>query len=172
MPFLNKKNQAKDTRYKVVDPGESEGVQNFIKSNQIQVDGILITHKHWDHIGDIKLFYKGLKDFIGDDWKLALYAGIEDAVPGTTEKVGIDGKETTEDFGSWTCTFLPAPCHTKGHTLYYCESKEHADYNETTAPWNGHLEFTQSKVLFTGDTIFIGGCGRFFEGNPNPKIFS
>ena len=22
-----------------------------------------------------------------------------------------------------------------------------------------------SKVVFTGDTLFIGGCGRFFEGN-------
>lgn len=23
---------------------------------------------------------------------------------------------------------------------------------------------TGDKVIFTGDTLFIGGCGRFFEG--------
>lgn len=25
---------------------------------------------------------------------------------------------------------------------------------------------TDEKVVFTGDTLFIGGCGRFFEGTP------
>ena len=38
------------------------------------------------------------------------------------------------------------PCHTSGHVLYYVTSDE-------------------QKALFTGDTLFIGGCGRFFEGN-------
>jgi len=23
------------------------------------------------------------------------------------------------------------------------------------------------RCVFTGDTIFIGGCGKFFEGTPN-----
>jgi hydroxyacylglutathione hydrolase len=34
------------------------------------------------------------------------------------------------------------PCHTKGHILFGINS-----------------------TLFTGDTLFAGGCGRFFEGN-------
>jgi hydroxyacylglutathione hydrolase len=25
---------------------------------------------------------------------------------------------------------------------------------------------TNEKVVFTGDTLFIGGCGKFFEGTP------
>lgn len=25
---------------------------------------------------------------------------------------------------------------------------------------------TNQRVVFTGDTLFIAGCGRFFEGNP------
>jgi len=40
------------------------------------------------------------------------------------------------------------PCHTTGHVLY--EIKDSKD----SAP----------ASLFTGDTLFIGGCGRFFEG--------
>lgn len=26
--------------------------------------------------------------------------------------------------------------------------------------------------MFTGDTIFVGGCGRFFEGQPNEMVFA
>lgn len=40
------------------------------------------------------------------------------------------------------------PCHTKGHICYYVTDA------------NGG-----SKAVFTGDTLFLGGCGRFFEGD-------
>lgn len=39
------------------------------------------------------------------------------------------------------CIFTP--CHTSGHICYLVEK----------------------KAVFTGDTLFVGGCGRFFEGN-------
>jgi len=28
------------------------------------------------------------------------------------------------------------------------------------------------QALFTGDTIFIGGCGRFFEGEPHEMVYA
>ena len=28
------------------------------------------------------------------------------------------------------------------------------------------------RVIFTGDTIFIGGCGRFFEGNAAGMLYA
>jgi len=40
-----------------------------------------------------------------------------------------------------------APCHTKGHLLYSLEGSQ-----------------GEPNVLFTGDTLFVGGCGKFFEG--------
>lgn len=45
------------------------------------------------------------------------------------------------------CLFTP--CHTTGHICYYVTSS-----NEAITP-----------CVFTGDTLFISGCGRFFEGN-------
>ena len=27
-----------------------------------------------------------------------------------------------------------------------------------------------NKCVFTGDTIFVGGCGRFFEGTPEQML--
>merc|ERR1711894_643164 len=43
------------------------------------------------------------------------------------------------------------PCHTSGHICYYVTSKGDSE---------------NDKAVFTGDTLFIGGCGRFFEGSP------
>jgi hydroxyacylglutathione hydrolase len=42
---------------------------------------------------------------------------------------------------------LHTPCHTQDSISYFFE-----DGNE--------------RAVFTGDTLFIGGCGRFFEGTP------
>lgn len=28
----------------------------------------------------------------------------------------------------------------------------------------------ESQILFTGDTLFLGGCGRFFEGNADDMM--
>ncbi|KAF2665259.1 Metallo-hydrolase/oxidoreductase [Microthyrium microscopicum] len=44
-------------------------------------------------------------------------------------------------------TALHTPCHTQDSICYLFE-----DGND--------------KAVFTGDTLFIGGCGRFFEGTP------
>ena len=42
-----------------------------------------------------------------------------------------------------SCLFTP--CHTTGHVCYYVTQDT-------------------DRIVFTGDTLFIGGCGRFFEG--------
>ena len=41
---------------------------------------------------------------------------------------------------------LDVPGHTAGHIAYFCEPPGHA------------------PILFCGDTLFSGGCGRLFEG--------
>jgi hydroxyacylglutathione hydrolase len=38
----------------VVDPGQSEPVLNYIKEHNLQLEGILITHHHWDHTDGVK----------------------------------------------------------------------------------------------------------------------
>lgn len=41
---------------------------------------------------------------------------------------------------------LHTPCHTQDSICFFFEDGD-------------------EKAVFTGDTLFIGGCGRFFEGN-------
>ena len=63
-------------------------------------------------------------------------------------------------------TSFHAPCHTRGHILFYIEAKEHAEeqfYGKKDEENNDYCVY--NKILFTGDTTFIGGTGRFFEGN-------
>lgn len=60
----------------------------------------------------------------------------------------------TIEIGSIKVDVFFTPCHTKGHVLYYAQDKEN------------------TPSLFTGDTLFIGGCGRFFEGSADQMHYA
>ncbi|CBX96571.1 similar to hydroxyacylglutathione hydrolase [Plenodomus lingam JN3] len=51
------------------------------------------------------------------------------------------------NIGNIKFTALHTPCHTQDSICYFVEDGE-------------------DRAVFTGDTLFIGGCGRFFEGSP------
>lgn len=74
--------------------------------------------------------------------KISVYGG-DDRVQGITDKVGQD---SVIEVGNLKVHVKFTPCHTSGHVLFYTE-----DNND--------------RYVFTGDTLFIGGCGRFFEGS-------
>lgn len=71
---------------------------------------------------------------------LEVVGWAEDAarIPGITRAVG-EGDEVR--VGGLVGRVLPVPCHTSGHVAYLF-----------------------GDALFSGDTLFAGGCGRFFEG--------
>lgn len=48
---------------------------------------------------------------------------------------------------------ISIPCHTKGSVAYYVTSKN-----------------SDKKAVFTGETLFLGGCGRFFEGTAEEML--
>lgn len=77
------------------------------------------------------------------DQKIPVYGG-DDRIPALTNKVGHD--ETLQIGAKLNVRTLFTPCHTTGHICYYVTAE------------NGE------RVVFTGDTLFIAGCGRFFEG--------
>ncbi|GBP71848.1 Hydroxyacylglutathione hydrolase, mitochondrial [Eumeta japonica] len=74
---------------------------------------------------------------------LKVYGGDE-RIGALTEKVQHD---TKFKIGELNVQCLFTPCHTAGHICYYVTSSDETD-----------------KAVFTGDTLFLGGCGRFFEG--------
>jgi hydroxyacylglutathione hydrolase len=75
--------------------------------------------------------------------KLQVYGSKIDEIPGLT-----NGVEEGDEFniGDLKVQVLFTPCHTKGHVLYLVSSGD-------------------KQALFSGDTLFSAGCGRFFEGD-------
>ncbi|CAL4930828.1 unnamed protein product [Urochloa decumbens] len=76
---------------------------------------------------------------------IKVFGGSLDNVKGCTDQVENGTKLSLGNDIEILC--LHTPCHTKGHISYYVTSKEGED-----------------PAVFTGDTLFIAGCGRFFEG--------
>ena len=53
------------------------------------------------------------------------------------------------ELGSTKIKVIETPCHTLGHISFVVD---------------GTMDGLNPPVLFPGDTLFVGGCGRFFEG--------
>ncbi|KAG8340043.1 putative Hydroxyacylglutathione hydrolase C terminus [Trypanosoma vivax] len=104
---------------------------------------ILCTHKHADHSGGNITLQKQLNAF----GSFRVFGGANDNIPGVTHTV-VEGDRFY--VGSLQVDVLDAPCHTRGHVLY--------KLHNPALPKDG-------TALFTGDTMFIGGIGAFFEGD-------
>jgi hydroxyacylglutathione hydrolase len=74
--------------------------------------------------------------------------GVDDRIPGLTTRVR-DGDHL--QLGGLTAQVIFIPAHTTGHIAYY---------------------FARERAVFTGDTLFAGGCGRLFEGDAAMMIQS
>lgn len=121
----------------IVDPVEPKTVLNAVKEQGVSLTTVLTTHHHWDHAGgneELVKLHPGLQVYGGDSRIGAL-----------TQKVQHD---TKFNIGHLNVQCLFTPCHTSGHICYF-----------VTAPEEGN-----ECAVFTGDTLFLGGCGRFFEG--------
>ena len=60
-------------------------------------------------------------------------------------------------------TVMDVPGHTSGHIAYYCDKVFLKKSDSAVQP---------SPLLFCGDTLFSGGCGRLFEGTPAQMLHS
>lgn len=126
----------------VIDPTEHDPVLALCEQKKWQIDAILITHHHPDHIYGIprlkKVFSPTVWGFKGDRHRLPpLDRELEGNEAFTIKGVDVLTRHT--------------PGHTLGHLSYYIE---------------------QEKALFSGDTLFSMGCGRLFEGTPEMMLKS
>ncbi|XP_021762312.1 hydroxyacylglutathione hydrolase cytoplasmic-like [Chenopodium quinoa] len=122
----------------VVDPVEPEKVLEIAKNNDANVKFVLTTHHHWDHAGG----NDKIRELVPS---IKVYGGSIDNVKGCTNR--LDNGDKVSLGAEVNILSLHTPCHTKGHISYYVTGKE-----------------DESPAVFTGDTMFIAGCGKFFEG--------
>ncbi|XP_064541139.1 hydroxyacylglutathione hydrolase, mitochondrial isoform X1 [Drosophila montana] len=124
----------------VVDPVDPELVIKTVQEENVKLNKVLTTHHHWDHAGGNE---KLVKLWTGE---LQVYGG-DDRIGAMNHKVRQDDTFT---IGNLNVRCLSTPCHTSGHICYHVTAS------------NSH----DPGAVFTGDTLFQGGCGRFFEGTP------
>nr|XP_002130731.1 hydroxyacylglutathione hydrolase, mitochondrial-like [Ciona intestinalis] len=120
----------------IVDPVEPDKVLKAVEKEGVKLTTILTTHHHWDHAGG----NKELISKVGAS-NLKVYGG-DDRIDGITTKA-VEGLEF--NVGSLEIRCLFTPCHTTGHICYFVKNPN-------------------TPAVFTGDTLFVSGCGRFFEG--------
>jgi hydroxyacylglutathione hydrolase len=122
----------------VVDPGDSAPVVAALASMNLSLVAILVTHHHADHVGGVDALRPLLK---GEVFGPAL-----ENIPRPYKALDDGDSIRVADL---TFEVIDVPGHTAGHIAYF-----HA----ASAP--------EAPLLFCGDTLFSGGCGRLFEGTP------
>ena len=159
----------KDPYYSLIDPGQTNAILKNIFENEILIDKVFLTHRHSDHIGKFDQFYAGLTDFYKNklnlpNHKVQVYGGHQERF--NFPHIGVcKTKFSNEvlDFENFTVECQHVPCHTRGHVMFYVKAKVPTGQSQDLT-----VEDPQTcvfdRVLFSGDTLFIGGCGRFFEG--------
>jgi hydroxyacylglutathione hydrolase len=128
----------------VVDPGDSAPVLSWLQMNPgISLDLILVTHHHADHTG-------GLAELVAQ-------TGAQVAGP-ALEIIPVPSRGLQQgdalDWHGLKLLVHDVPGHTLGHIAFWLHPAE------------------QAPILFCGDTLFSGGCGRLFEGSPAQMLDS
>lgn len=120
----------------VVDGPDANGALSLAQRLGVTITHVLNTHTHGDHVGlNHDLAKRGLLTAM----EVIGPAKVASQVPGITR--GVDEGDTI--------TFAGAEARvmrTEGHI-------------------EGHICFAFDEVLFSGDTLFTGGCGRVFTGD-------
>jgi hydroxyacylglutathione hydrolase len=135
----------------VVDPGQDAPVQAALDELSLQLAGILVTHHHADHVGGVDALRSRLKG--------PVYGPRREVIPQPCIPL-VEGDEV-ELLG---CRFevIDVPGHTAGHIAYVYRPEATPSHSQAEAAVTVNA-FSQ-PVLFCGDTLFSGGCGRLFEG--------
>jgi hydroxyacylglutathione hydrolase len=130
-----------------VDPYDFKACQAAAKQLGIEeVVANITTHHHDDHSGGNPAFSKA--------YPHAKIYGGSDKVPHLTDKVKDGDSFPLFKDSTIKVTTRHTPCHTQDSTAFYLE-----DPNLKTTKDKDY-----ARGVFTGDTLFISGCGRFFEG--------
>jgi len=128
----------------VIDPGwpgeEVDKLINAASTDNVAIKYIIATHYHSDHIGGIaELIEKtGAELLVHEDEAVSM-----ERLSFAVDIIVKDGDLLS--LGGLSVKFIHAPGHSPGSMLIYSDGK-----------------------VFTGDTLFVGGCGRADLPRSNP----
>ncbi|GAA6152636.1 hydroxyacylglutathione hydrolase [Pseudoteredinibacter isoporae] len=120
----------------VVDPGDAKVVLDRLSERELELTAIINTHHHYDHTG-------GIAELCESFPNCTVYGPSSQVL----SQHPCQQDDEVEILPGLTFKVMEVPGHTLDHIAFYS--------NELSP-----------SVLFCGDTLFAGGCGRMFEGNP------
>jgi len=129
----------------IVDAGEAAPILAAVAKFGLAPTVIWSTHHHPDHTGSNEEVAAALKIR-----EITAHTSDRGRVPGQTRELR-DGEVFS--FGALTVRALHVPGHTMGAVAYFVSDGE-------------------QRAVFTGDTLFVAGCGRLFEGTPEDMFAS
>ena len=118
----------------VVDPALALPVLDTLGNSGWRLKYILNTHQHWDHVGG------NLEIKAATGCQIIASEFDRNRIPGIDIAVA---EGDTIELGKHKAQVIFTPGHTNGHVVYH---------------------FADDELLFCGDTLFVMGCGRLFEG--------
>ena len=125
----------------IIDPSvEINPVIEYIESNNLVLDKVLITHTHHDHV-----YYLG--DFIDLYPLMKVYASADARLPKTVNLKKIEHNDVVM-VGKHFILSLSTPGHYMDSICYWVKSQ---------------------NIIFTGDTMFVGRTGRTISSGSNIK---
>ncbi|XP_078725469.1 putative thioesterase PNKD isoform X2 [Lampetra fluviatilis] len=134
----------------VLDASDPQAIEVCIEQEGVTLEAILATHKHCGGNQVLKKIYK-----------CPVYGCPHDNIPGLTNGINCmdcspvaDGEELR--FGRLCFRARFTPGHTVGHMVYVLDGQP----------------FGAPDCLFSGDLLFLAGCGRMFEGTPETMLSS
>ena len=119
-----------------VDPASPKEIIPFLEKEELNLKNILNTHYHNDHT-------EGNLE-LKEKYKCKIYGPEKEKnqIPGID--ISLKDNDTIK-LNNYDAKIFETPGHTAGHIIYW---------------------FEEEKILFTGDTLFVLGCGKLFEGTP------
>lgn len=120
----------------VVDPADAAPVLRVLDERDLRLKTVLVTHHHGDHTAGVAALKAHTNcQVVGPDQRRI--GGIDQLVR--------DGD--TVHLGGRTAQVIATPGHTSSSVCYYLPPSDDE----------------RSGSVFTGDTLFVGGCGRPME---------
>ena len=134
-----------DRQAVVVDPGDATPVMQVLQHLRLQLTAILVTHHHADHVGGV--------DSLRNATGARVYGPASERIPQPADALSARDVVDKDTLGL-RFEVIDVPGHTAGHIAFYC------------------ADMDGKPLLFCGDTLFSGGCGRLFEGTPAQMLDS
>jgi hydroxyacylglutathione hydrolase len=128
----------------VVDPGDAQPVFDALTRDKLQLAAILVTHHHPDHTGGVAALHAATG--------APVFGPARERIP--EPFTPLSHGDSAEVLGL-RFRVIDVPGHTAGHIAYFLPAHQ-----------------GQAPLLFCGDTLFSGGCGRLFEGTPAQMLAS